>query len=41
VPLKNHDDWPKIAKQVGWKRWVYGPLRSRTKDELIEEIIPS
>lgn len=38
VPLKNHDDWPKIAPQVGWKRWVYGPLRARTKDELIEEM---
>jgi len=24
VPLKNHDDWPKIAKQVGWKRWSMG-----------------
>ena len=38
VPLKNHDDWPKVAVQTGWKRWVYGPMRPRTKDELIEEM---
>lgn len=38
VPLKNHDDWPKVARQTGWKRWVYGPMRARTKDELIEEM---
>ena len=38
VPLKNHDDWPKVERQVGWRRWVYGPSRPRTKDELIEEM---
>ena len=38
VPLKNHDEWPRIARQTGWKRWVYGPRRARSKDELIEEM---
>lgn len=36
VPLKSHEDWPKTARQEGWKRWIHGPLRPRTKDELIE-----
>jgi len=38
VPLKSHDDWPLVAPQTGWKRWAYGPMRPRTKDELIEEM---
>lgn len=38
VPLKSHEEWPKVAKQTGWKRWFYGPVRARTKDELIDEM---
>ena len=38
VPLKKQDEWPRLTPQHGWKRWVYGPLRARSKDELIDEM---
>ncbi|MEI8016675.1 MAG: efflux RND transporter permease subunit [Schlesneria sp.] len=38
VPLKKHEEWPKVAQQTGWRRWVYGPMRPKSKDELIEEM---
>lgn len=38
VPLKTHDDWPKIVEQKGLARWLHGPMRARTKDELIDEM---
>jgi heavy metal efflux system protein len=38
VPLKDHEEWPKVVEQTGWKRWVYGPLRAKSKDELIDEM---
>lgn len=38
VPLKSHDEWPKSVKEKGWKRWVHGPMRARSKDELIDEM---
>lgn len=38
VPLKSHDDWPKLVKRQGISRWLHGPLRARSKDELIDEM---
>lgn len=38
VPLKTHDEWPKLVKQTGIARWLHGPMRARTKDELIDEM---
>ncbi len=38
VPLKTHDEWPLLIKQTGWKRWVFGPMRARSKPELIDEM---
>ena len=38
VPLKTHDEWPKLVARKGWQRWMYGPLRARSKDELIDEM---
>lgn len=38
VPLKTHDEWPLLIKQTGWKRWAFGPMRARTKSELIDEM---
>jgi cobalt-zinc-cadmium resistance protein CzcA len=35
VPLRRQADWPKLASASGWKRWVWGPKRSRTKQELV------
>ncbi len=35
VPLRHQEDWPKLVPATGWRRWVYGPLRARTKQELV------
>ncbi len=35
VPLRHQDDWPKLMPQTGWKRWVWGQTRPRTKKELV------
>jgi cobalt-zinc-cadmium resistance protein CzcA len=34
APLKPKQDWPKVVEQKGWKRWLLGPQRIRTKEEL-------
>jgi cobalt-zinc-cadmium resistance protein CzcA len=35
VPLRQQKDWPKLAQQTGWRRWIWGETRSRTKRELV------
>jgi cobalt-zinc-cadmium resistance protein CzcA len=47
VPLRHQDDWPKLMRATGWRRWVFGPMRARTKRELVaamdaelERVIP-
>ena len=36
VPLRRQEDWPKVVPATGWRRWIYGPLRARTKRELVD-----
>jgi cobalt-zinc-cadmium resistance protein CzcA len=36
VPLRPQGDWPKLVPQTGWRRWLQGPARTRTKEELID-----
>jgi cobalt-zinc-cadmium resistance protein CzcA len=36
VPLRHQEDWPKVVEAAGWRRWVYGPMRARTKRELVD-----
>ena len=38
VPLRNEKDWPAVVEQQGWRRWLYGLKRPRTKEELIKEM---
>lgn len=38
APLKPREEWPRTAIQTGWRRWLHGPRRARTKDELINEL---
>jgi heavy metal efflux system protein len=38
VPLKPHKSWAKVVEQHGWRRWLYGAYRARTKVELIDEM---
>ena len=35
VPLRHQEDWPKVVDATGWRRWVFGPKRARTKRELV------
>jgi cobalt-zinc-cadmium resistance protein CzcA len=36
VPLRHQKDWPKLMPQTGWRRWIYGATRTRTKRELVD-----
>jgi heavy metal efflux system protein len=36
VPLIPEDDWPALVEEHGWRRLFSGPMRARTKPELIE-----
>ncbi len=38
VPLRPEKDWPKVAKESGWKSWIFGAIRARTKEELVTAI---
>jgi cobalt-zinc-cadmium resistance protein CzcA len=38
VPLRPQSEWPLMIKQEGWRRWVYGEYRARTKSELINDM---
>lgn len=38
VPLRNQKDWPNVMPQTGWKRWVWGRKRPRTKKEIVAEM---
>jgi cobalt-zinc-cadmium resistance protein CzcA len=35
VPLRLQKDWPKLMDATGWRRWVLGAKRARTKRELV------
>ena len=36
VPLKPQSEWPTTVKQTGFRRWLWGAHRPRTKNELID-----
>jgi len=38
VPLRPEKDWPAVVERTGWRRWLCGPKRPRTKSELIAEM---
>jgi cobalt-zinc-cadmium resistance protein CzcA len=36
VPQRPRKDWPAVVEESSlWKRWLHGPTRPRTKDELV------
>jgi cobalt-zinc-cadmium resistance protein CzcA len=35
VPLRPEKDWPKLVEQTGWRSWIWGPKRARTKLEIV------
>jgi cobalt-zinc-cadmium resistance protein CzcA len=36
VPLRPEKDWPRLIPLHGWRTWLWGPMRPRTKREIIE-----
>jgi cobalt-zinc-cadmium resistance protein CzcA len=34
--LRAQSDWPKLMPQTGWRKWVYGPTRARSKREIVD-----
>jgi cobalt-zinc-cadmium resistance protein CzcA len=36
VPLLPEKDWPRTVERTGWEKWLLGPKRARTKDEIVE-----
>jgi cobalt-zinc-cadmium resistance protein CzcA len=35
VPLRRQADWPRLVDATGWRRWIWGAKRARTKKELV------
>jgi cobalt-zinc-cadmium resistance protein CzcA len=35
VPLRRQEDWPAMVRRSGWRRWLLGSARARTKDEIV------
>jgi cobalt-zinc-cadmium resistance protein CzcA len=35
VPLRREKDWPHLVEQTGWRRWLFGGTRARTKGEIV------
>jgi cobalt-zinc-cadmium resistance protein CzcA len=36
APLRPEKDWPKVVEETSWwRRWAYGAMRARTKEELV------
>jgi cobalt-zinc-cadmium resistance protein CzcA len=38
IPLRPEKQWPAVVEQTGWRRWLFGPRRPRTKPELIRDM---
>jgi cobalt-zinc-cadmium resistance protein CzcA len=36
VPLRAQKDWPKLMPATGWRRWIWGPTRARSKREIVD-----
>jgi cobalt-zinc-cadmium resistance protein CzcA len=37
VPLRPRKEWPAVVEETSrWKRWIFGPQRPRTKEELVD-----
>jgi heavy metal efflux system protein len=38
VPLRPEKDWPKIVPATGWRKWLFGSMRARTKEEIVKDM---
>jgi cobalt-zinc-cadmium resistance protein CzcA len=35
VPLRPEKEWPRLIEQTGWRSWLWGRRRARTKPEIV------
>jgi cobalt-zinc-cadmium resistance protein CzcA len=35
VPMRPRQDWPLVVEQTGWRSWLWGSKRARSKEEVI------
>jgi cobalt-zinc-cadmium resistance protein CzcA len=35
VPMRPEKDWPRLVEQTGWRAWLWGAKRARTKPEIV------
>jgi cobalt-zinc-cadmium resistance protein CzcA len=38
VPLRPQKEWPAVVEETGWRRYIFGAKRARTKQELVKEM---
>jgi cobalt-zinc-cadmium resistance protein CzcA len=38
IPLRPEEEWPRMVERHGWRRWLFGTHRARTKPELIKDM---
>jgi cobalt-zinc-cadmium resistance protein CzcA len=38
VPLRPQKDWPRLVEHTGWRRWLFGAARPRSKEELVHDM---
>lgn len=38
LPLKPHEQWPRVKANTGWRAWLGGARRARSKNELVQEM---
>ncbi len=36
MPLRPEKEWPLLADRTSWEKWILGPKRARTKDEIVD-----
>jgi cobalt-zinc-cadmium resistance protein CzcA len=38
VPMRPEKDWPRLVEETGWRRWIFGAKRARTKPEVVRDM---
>jgi cobalt-zinc-cadmium resistance protein CzcA len=38
LPIIERDNWPAVVPQIGWRKWIFGAKRMRTKEEIVDDM---
>jgi cobalt-zinc-cadmium resistance protein CzcA len=38
VPMRPRQEWPLLIEQSGWRSWLWGAKRARTKEEIVDDM---